>query len=181
MPENERQPRRSSFDSQPLYPAPLSTELAAFLRETEYACLMEATDKGTAFVLKAPAVDIQSVHGTVPIGIRYELYAHRAAPVIRTVVTIVDQPEYPLAFETFTNIDDSHQRSTFAALSEQEQLYLLFYDETLAHRLTKVVPHNDPAVISHIVEQADQLYGAIDIYEYDFDTAKAAVIAATEL
>ncbi len=181
MPENERHPRRSSFDTEPVHPAPLPKELAAFLRETDYACLMEPTDKGTAFVLKAPTSDIQSVQGIVPIGVRYELYVHPAAPVIRTVITIVDQPDRPLAFETFTNIDDSQQRSTFASLSEQEQLYLLFYDEKIAHRLTKVVPHNDPPIISQIVGEADRLFGAMDIYDYDFDTAKAAVIATTRM
>jgi hypothetical protein len=35
----------------------LPPELAEFLRHQEYACLTQATDKGTAFVLKLPRVE----------------------------------------------------------------------------------------------------------------------------
>jgi hypothetical protein len=55
------------------------------------------------------------------------------------VVKIYDQPDRPLGLETFINVDEPDQRQDFAALAEQEELLLLFYDETMSHRLTKRV------------------------------------------
>src|SRR4051794_33748567 len=107
---------------EPLEPSPLSPELAEFLRQLETACLMQETDRGTVFVLKLPSPDIESMRGTIPILLRHELYAHPNAPVIRTLLHLYDQPEAPLALETFTNIEDENQRSTFAALAQQEAL-----------------------------------------------------------
>jgi hypothetical protein len=69
------------------------------------------------------------------------LYDHPLAPVIRIVVTIYDQPGAPLALETFINVADEQQRTDFEALAAQEQLVMLFYDETLSHTLTKVAPY----------------------------------------
>src|SRR5687767_5470891 len=92
--------------NEPQEPSPLPAELAEFLRDTEIACLMQETDQGTAFVIKLPARDIDSARGTVPIHLRHELHIHPAAPVIRTILVIYDQPEVPLALETFTNIED---------------------------------------------------------------------------
>ena len=84
-----------------LRPNELPPELAAFLKDQRYACLTHATDQGTVLVLKAPRSEIDSVRGTVPIQLRHELHRHPAAPVIRMVVTIYDQPARPLAFDTF--------------------------------------------------------------------------------
>ncbi len=89
---------------------------------------MQGTDQGTVFVLKLSAQDIESARGTVPVRLRHELYAHPNAPVLRTILTIYDQPDAPLALETFTNIDDEYQRSDFAALAQQEAFLLLFYE-----------------------------------------------------
>src|SRR6266498_3213964 len=139
----ERDEEGTSF-GEPLEPSPLQPELAEFLRDKDVACLMQGTDQGTAFVLKLPTEDIESARGRVTIQLRHELYAHPAAPVIRTLLMLYDQPDRPLALETFTNIEDEDQRSNFAALSHQEALLLLFYDEELSHRLTKVVPQSDP-------------------------------------
>src|SRR6266508_3816601 len=107
------QDRHDRGSGEPLEPSPLPPELAEFLREKDVACLMQATDQGTAFVLKLPTQDIESARGRVVIQLRHELYAHPAAPVIRTLLTLYDQPERPLALETFTNIDDENQRSEF--------------------------------------------------------------------
>ena len=104
-----------------------------------------------------------------------------AAPVIRTVIGIYDRPSTPLAFETFSNIADPTQREDFARLAEQERLVLLFYDEQLAHQLTKVVPYRDDGTILAIVMQAELLRRRIPPHAYDFDRAKQAVIDASEL
>ena len=115
-----------------------------------------------------------------PIRVRYDLYQHPAAPVIRTELTIYDKPDMPLGLETFTNIDDSQQRSEFAPWRNRRNC-CCFYDEALIHRLIKVVPQNNLAVISEIVSEADRLFGEMDIETYDIERAKAAVIAATTL
>src|SRR4051812_7632063 len=87
----------------------LTPELVDFLRHQRYACLTHATDQGAVFVLKAPAADIASIQGPVPIRVGHELYSHARAPVIRTLLRIYDRPERPLAFESFVNVRDPQQ------------------------------------------------------------------------
>lgn len=167
--------------AEPLFPIALPPDLAEFLRTQDIACLMQATDQGTAHVIKLPAAEIASVRGTVPIAVRHELHAHPAAPVIRTVIAIYDQPHNPLALETYTNIADEQQRADFAALAEQDRLMLLFYDEGLRHRLNKVVPYRDPDIIRMLVARAEQLLAAIPEDRRDFNRAKADVLERTHL
>src|SRR5687768_2456201 len=127
-----------------LRPLELPPELAAFLRGQRFACLMQATEQGeTVFVVKAPGREIASVRGPVPIHAQHELYVHPRAPIIRMQLTIYDQPRRPLALEAFTNVGDPQQRAEFEALGHQDQLHLLFYDEQLAHRLSKQVRNPD--------------------------------------
>jgi hypothetical protein len=154
--------------------------MAEFLRTQDVACLFWGTDQGTALVAKLPAREIRSVRGRVPIRLRHELYQHPAAPVIRTVLTIYDQPQHPLALETFVNVEEPDQRADFARLAEQERLILLFYDEHLAHRLTKVVPHRDAEGIRAILTNADALRARIPAAAYDFMRAKEEVLRTTE-
>lgn len=174
-------PSQRQGDEGPQSPTDLPPELADFLKDHNYACVTQATDIGTAFVMKIPGPDIQSVRGTVPIHLREELYAHSTAPVIRLVFTIYDQPEHPLAIETFINIEDEQQRANFAALANQEALPLLFYDEALTHRLTKLVPFHNQEDSAALLHTADGLLQMIPERERDFDTAKAAVMQATQL
>jgi hypothetical protein len=108
--------RGDRLSGEPWEPSPLPPELAAFLRDQDIVCLMQGTDQGTVFVIKLSTPDIESARGRVPIHLRHELYAHPNAPVIRTTLCIYDQPEAPLALETFTNIADENQRNDFAAL-----------------------------------------------------------------
>ncbi|TAK28805.1 MAG: hypothetical protein EPO21_21865 [Chloroflexota bacterium] len=140
-----------------------------------------ATNNGTVFVIKAPNREIESVRGRVPIQVRHELYEHSAAPVIRTVITIYDQPDSPLALESFINIHDENQRADFSALANQDQLYLLFYDEGLRHQLNKAVSNKAKEDIPQILDEADRLYKAIPEENFDFDTAKAAIMRQTSL
>jgi hypothetical protein len=178
----ERQPPSQQPSGEgPSYPTVLPPELAEFLKPHDYACVTQATDQGAAFVMKLPNSDIQSVRGTVPIHLRQELYAHPAAPVIRLVFTIYDQPEHPLAVETFINIADEQQRADFAALANQDALMLMFYDEELAHQLTKVVPYQSREDITQLLGTAEGLLQDIPEGERNFDAAKAAVIQATQV
>src|SRR5438093_1128193 len=105
-------------------------------------------------VIKAPVEDIRSVVGRVPIAIRHDLYEHKQAPVIRTRLRIYDDPERPLALECFTNIDDDQQRQDFAALENQKELFLLFYDEEVKHRLSKRVINTATPAIAAFLRKA---------------------------
>ena len=167
--------------NEPLYPGQLPAELAEFLKDTDYACLSQATDQGTAFVMKVPGREIDSVRGAVPIELRQELYTHPAAPVIRLVFTIYDQPDTPLALESFINVGDEQQRADFAALSTQTELPLLFYDETLTHQLTKRVPYRFPQDAALLLQIAEEALQAIPPEQRDFELAKAAVLFSSDL
>ena len=169
MPRPEREPNA------------LPKELADFLRDRPFACITQATDQGTVLVVKVPNREIQSARGRVPIHVAHELFNHPAAPVIRITVRIYDQPQNPLALETFINVEDSQQRSDYAALSNQETLDMLFYDEVLRHRLTKRVNNVAKEDITQVLEQADRLFESIPKERFDFDRAKAAVMERTRL
>lgn len=168
--------------SEPASPVPLPEELAEFLREQEpFACVTQATDQGTAFIIKAPAHEIASVRGRVPIRVAHSLFDHPQAPVIRTVIGIYDQPERPLKLESFINIADPQQQADFAALTHQKELLLLFYDEQLEYRLSKIVRRPDDQTVPAILAAATKLRATIPADRFDFDAAKAAIIAYTSL
>ncbi len=162
-------------------PNALPPELAAFLKDERYACLTQATDHGTVLVLKAPGREIESVRGPVPIQLCHELYQQPTAPVIRMVVTLYDQPARPLAFESFINVEDPQQRADYAALATQPELLLLFYDETLTHRLTKRVAHHARDRVPEVLKKAEELLHAIPAGAYSFESAKAAVLRRVSL
>jgi hypothetical protein len=157
-------------------PNALPSALAAFLQDQPYTCLTQATDRGTVLVLKAPGHEIERVRGQIPIQLRHELHQHPTAPVIRMVVTLYDQPARPLAFETFINVEDLQQRADYAALATQPKLHLLFYDEHLAHRLTKGVTHQARESVPEVLKKAEALLHAIPEDEFSFEIAKAAVL-----
>src|SRR6266540_2045722 len=105
-----RRPRRNRDSGLRLHPTPLPPDLAESLKHHEFACLTYPTDQGTALIAKAPAAEIESIRGTVPIELRHELYRHATAPVIRMVTLIHDQPDSALALESFINVEDEQQR-----------------------------------------------------------------------
>ncbi len=181
MPRQEPEPGRR-HSSEPHIPIALPDDLAQFLRTApEFACVTEATSLGTAYVVKAPAHDIQSLRGRVPIHIQHSLHQHPQAPVIRTVISLYDRPEAPLRLETFINVAAADQRADFARLADQEELWMLFYDERLQHRLTKRVPQPNRAGIAEVLTAADAIAAAIPPEQYDFDIAKQAVMRHTML
>jgi hypothetical protein len=177
---NEGEPRRR-HPSEPIVPIALTPDLAAFLATQEVACLMQETNDGTAHVIKLPASEIDSLRGRVPIQVRHEVYAHPQAPVIRSVITIYDRPDRPLALETMTNVAEHDQRGDFARLATQKELLLLFYDEQLKHRLSKRLGNVDPETIEEILSKADSFRRTIPPERYDFMAAKAAVMRRTTL
>jgi hypothetical protein len=171
----------SEREQSSLQPNELPPELADFLRDKEYACLLWGTDQGSVFVAKAPAREIQSLRGNIPVRILHQLYEHPQAPVIRTVITWYDQPTQPLALETFINVADPQQRTDFTDLANQQELRFLFYDRALRHRLSKLVRNPDPETITQIAQTAERLQATIPEESFDFDAAKADIIKRTFL
>lgn len=168
--------------TEPLPAVALPPELAEFLRSHDGAvCVAHATSAGTAYILKTPAADLASLRGTIPVSLRHELYDHPTAPVLRTVLTLWDRPEAPLRLETFCNVADPEQRADFAALADQDEVLLLFYDEALRHRLSKRVPTPNREDIPLLLGWAADRCAAIPAAAYDFDRAKAAVLRQTTL
>jgi len=159
----------------------LPLELAVFLRKQRYVALLHATDLGAVLVVKAPGHEIESVRGLVPIGFNHELYDHPAAPVIRMVSRIYDQPDRPLAFETFVNVGDAVQRADYEALSRQDELVMLFYNQMVNHALSKRVRLTDQPQLLQVLTVADRLLAAIPEHQRAFDAAKAEVMRQTNL
>jgi len=142
---------------------------------------MQATDQGTAFVVKLPGCEIESVRGRVFIQMTHELYAQTTAPVIRTVLRMYDQPESHLAMETYTNVEDEVQRADFASLGRQDRFLMLFYDEQLSHRLAKVVTHDQPEQTARVLTVAERFLATIPKEHFNFEKAKQEVMEATQL
>lgn len=178
-PEDERDALPAG--AEPQFPSALPVELADFLRTQDLACVLQATDRGSLYVLKVPAAELTTLHGTFRIGIEHALHRHPSAPVIRTVITFYDQPDSPLRLESFTNPADTLQRADFAALAEQDELLLLFYDESLTHRLSKRLATPNHAELGTLLAHADRLLATMPQEGLDFARAKAAVMEATRL
>src|SRR5262249_12320898 len=140
-----------------------------------------ATDIGTILVVKLSQDDIRGIPSPVPIHVRHELYEHPLAPVIRSVVTIVDRPANPLLLETFTNVGEADQEEQFAALATQDRFYAFFYDEPLRHRRSISIGVMDAEGISKMLWSAQQHLRAVPSAQFDFDRAKEEVIRATAL
>ena len=159
----------------------LPLELAEVLRAPAYACLTVGTDQGTVVVIKAPAAEIQRVRGPIPVELRHQLFEHPAAPVIRITLRLFDDPDAPLAMETFINVRDPAQRADYAALAQQDHIDLLFYDEVLQIRLRKQIIHSSAAVVPGVLAAAEERARSIPEATYNFNQAKGAVQEVTTL
>lgn len=163
------------------HPHDLPPELVETLSDHEYACLTLRTELGTVILIKAPRIEIESVRGQVPIQLGHELYKHPNAPVIRIGLKFYDQPHAPLAMETFINVADETQRADYAALGNQEEIPLLFFDEGLMQRLAKRVSHSARDVVPQVLTAADEMLGRIPPDQFDFQRAKQAIMEGTRL
>lgn len=177
----EGSPHNEQSGERPLAAFELPEDLATFLTGEEYAMVTTASDQGTVFVVKASERDIAAMAGRVPMRVSHALHQHELAPVIRTVVKIYDDLERPLALESFINVGDEQQWAEYASLAEQDELHFLFYDQTLQHQLTKRTHNTAGRQMSNILNWADRIKAAIPDEQYNFDAAKAAVMATTTL
>lgn len=159
----------------------LPAELVEALTGVDYACLTIGIATGTALLIKAPRSEIESARGPVPVQLGHELYAHPVAPVIRLALRIYDQPQSPLAMETFINVADAQQRADYASLAEQGEIGLIFLDETLRQRLSKRISHSGRDVVPQVLAAAEQLLANIPADMFDFERAKQEVIERTQL
>lgn len=169
----EREPQEPSLKLPP--------ELAEALHGPEYACVTVGTEQGTVIVIKAPAIEIQQVRGAIPVELRHQLFEHPSAPVIRLALRLFDDPEAPLAMETFINVRDPAQRADYEALAQQERLDLLFFDEHLQARLRKQISHSNAAVVPRVLAAAEERARHIPEATYNFNQAKAAIQEVTPL
>ena len=165
----------------PNHPDELLASLSEALEGSDYACLTIATESGTALLLKAPRIEIESVRGRVPIQLGHELYDHPNAPVIRMALRIYDRPTAPLAMETFINVADDAQRADYAVLAEQDEIALLFIDEWHQQRLAKRISHNARELVPQVLAAAELLLGQIAPDQFDFERAKQAIMEGTQL
>jgi hypothetical protein len=121
----------------------------------------------------------------MPVLFRHELCRHSSSPVIRLLLRLYDRPNdrppSSLAFESFVNVDDEGQWSDYGDLARQELVDLHFYDESLRQRLTKQIPNNLRSDVPHVLLTALRLRARIPNDRFDFDRAKADVIAHTSL
>lgn len=161
----------------------LPSDLAAFLKSQRLACLLLGTegDDGSGFVIKAPGAEIEGLRGPLPILFRQELYHHPSSPVIRLLLRLYDRPPSSLAFESFVNIDDEEQRRDYGTLANQEMVNLYFYDEALVHRVTHQVRNSLRGNVPLVLAAALRLRARIVDDRFDFDRAKADVIARTSI
>jgi hypothetical protein len=159
----------------------LPPELKEFLRTQEYACLLHGSNRGTLFLLKAPAPDLATLQGPTPVRISHELYSKPTASVIRSLLRWYDRPDSQILFEAFTNVADPQQREDYRKLAKQSTLTVLGYDELLRLAVQKRVANHQQREITQIADLADKLRGLIPDDEYNFDLAKARVIAQNPL
>lgn len=163
----------------------LPPDLATFLGTQRLGCLLLGTDRGSRFIVKAPADQIEGLRGPIPILLRHELYRHSTAPVVRLLLRFYDraheQPPSSVAFESFINVDDEGQRSDYGELARQDEIGLDFYDEALRHRLAKRIRNSLRSDIPALLITALSLRARISHDRFDFDRAKADVIARTSL
>jgi hypothetical protein len=172
----------SERDRPSLQPNELPPELAQQLRaEGPYAAVLWGTDRGTAFVVKVPGPQLDTLPTRVPVRVQHELWNPPSATVIRTVLYIHDQPQSPLALEVFTNPAEDDQRADFVGLSTHAQTPLLFYDEHAQHRRTIVMAPTEPATVAMLLTQAEVALGGRTPTHDEFMQAKAAVMAQTTL
>ena len=159
----------------------LPPELAGFLRQHTYAALLHGSSEGTALVVKVMSADIPGLRGRVPIEHTHELHAHPASPVIRIRTVVYDHPTQPLSLESFINPGEVDQMQDYAALADQDDLLMFFFDEAMRHVLTKRTHNVDQAGIRWIDQLAAVLLDGIPFMDRDFDRAKAAVMARTSM
>src|SRR3954453_196990 len=159
----------------------LPSALTDFLRTQEYACLLHGSNRGTLLLLKAPATDLATLQGPLPVRVSHELYSKPTAPVIRTLLRWYDRPDSSLSFEAFTDVADPQQREDYRHLAKQSTLTVLGYDELLRLAVRKRVANHQQREITQSADLADKLRALIPDDEYEFDLAKARVIAQQPL
>jgi hypothetical protein len=153
----------------------LPPELCEFLALRDRACLTIPTDDGTVIVAKTPTADIDSCRGRVKILVSQELFNTSHGPVLRLLLTIHDQPERPLCLEAFCNIADPSQFAEYQDLLSRPVLRVLFYDEQVVHRLSKLIPQPLDNTTKSLLPTALKLLKRTAPDMLDYDKAKQII------
>jgi hypothetical protein len=146
------------------------------LRTQEYACLLHATNRGTVFVLKAPAPDLAPLRDRTPIRLTPELHSRPTAPVIRTAVSWYARPAARREVAAFTDVADPQQAEAYLKLGKQKDILVLAYDASLQSPIQKRLTNLHQRAVLEILVLADKLRATIPANEYDFEAAKAAIL-----
>ena len=90
-------------------------------------------------------------------------------------LAILDNPFNPYRFESFLNVAQEDQARVLARLANQDRLYLAFYGDSLTHRFTKIVEHDEQQwqYLDELVSEAIDYWDQIPPEQRDFDRAKA--------
>ena len=164
----------------------LPPDLAAFLESQRLACLLIGTERGSGFVIKAPGDEIESAprpacrscSATSCTATRLARDPSRCSA--STTVRTIDRPPHSPSRASSTSTTRA-SGSDYGELARQDLVDLHFYDEALQHRLTKQIPNNLRSDIPLVLLTALRLRARIPNDRFDFDRAKADVIARTSL
>jgi hypothetical protein len=106
----------------------LPREIREVFEKTSYGCLAAETNIGIVHVCHASDADIEEFRDK-PILYQWQLIKMPTAPLVRLDMTVVDRPEDPYRFESFSNVTAEDQAQVLAELANQEKLHLAFYGD----------------------------------------------------
>jgi hypothetical protein len=156
-------------------PFELPPALQDAFRQTGFGCVATEASIGVVHVCYAADADVAGFAGK-PVICEWQCALLPSAPVLRLRAVIVDQPQNPYRFESFLNVGHEDDARLLEQLLVQEQLYLTFYGEDLAHRFTKVVGQSEAqrAELAEVVAVARAHWERIPEGERDVERAKVA-------
>ena len=164
-----------AWQSRMASPNELPGEIKELFEKFGYGCLALESDVGIVHVCHAPDADIDGFAGK-PVISRWQLINMPTAPLIRLEINILDRPENPYRFESFSNVAEQDQETVLAELANQDQLYLAFYGDDLGYRYTRVIPQDEQQWqrIDELTLAAFNYLSKIPPEQRDFDKAKAS-------
>lgn len=184
MSKTERGGEQTLAGTEPLPPVILPSEWMALLGgQPRGVGLLHATERGTVVLVRESVDAIYQFLRPVRMRLHHDIYVHHLAPVIRTSLQLSTRGDHPVLTHTFTNIANSVERASYAALEEQNGLFILLYDDELRHRLSKRLPLNpsDRETVRKIITQAEKHVAGISQDTFDFSQAWAALIKTMKL
>jgi len=167
-------------------PVKLPPPLASYLRDQTYAMLAQDTTDGAVLIVKMPSADIEDCRGRLPIYVVYQVHKTEYGPLARLVLVVYMKVRMPfedieeqtsIVMETFFNPADPQQLADLKDLTSRDQLRVLFYNDDLEHVLSKRVTQSHREELDSLADTVLRLFLEMSLNMFDFDKAKAIVIA----